>query len=298
MYMTSYGGAEFKPASTIKKQFGFSVRSRLLLFREAYHFIESGNMISYRTDTNNTTKQFPTSIVQLGNVGATNGITGNSVGQYQTNKAYSENEAYFMNLDHDSYFEPRSRASKRFGWSVRYTALGCILFREAYHFIESGKINGNTTTSNNVRQYPISAILTGSINYSTGETYYNEYGNYWTYYSNASDRAYTVHYGTTYLNIHNTDLKKFGFPVRCVVNRTDTTQRDKFISAPYNFSYSGYYNYESGVGNQGSRGYWWSRSSYTTAGQAYTFNLNTNGYVNPQYNNNVGHGFAVRCVGE
>ena len=64
------------------------------------------------------------------------------------------------------------------------------------------------------------------------------------------------------------------------------------------FPYSGNYNYGGGVNNQGSNGNWWSRSAYTTAGQAYNFNLNTNGNVNPQNNNNVGNGFAVRCVAE
>ncbi|MBQ6127990.1 hypothetical protein IJI69_04915, partial [Candidatus Saccharibacteria bacterium] len=82
------------------------------------------------------------------------------------------------------------------------------------------------------------------------------------------------------------------------VNRTDTTQRNKFIKSPYNFPYSGYYYYGGGVYSQGSGGYWWSRSAYTTAGQAYAFYLNTNGYVRPQYNDNVGYGFAVRCVAE
>jgi len=83
-----------------------------------------------------------------------------------------------------------------------------------------------------------------------------------------------------------------------MINRTDTTQRDKFISSPYNFPYSGYYNHESGVRNQDSSGYWWSRSSFTTAGQAYFFGLYTDGYVRPQVGNDVGYGFAVRCVGE
>ena len=82
------------------------------------------------------------------------------------------------------------------------------------------------------------------------------------------------------------------------INRTDTTQRNKFISSPYNFPYSGYYDYGSGVYSQGSNGIWWSRSSFTTAGQAYTFSLDTDGTVRPQYNDPVGYGFAVRCVGE
>ena len=87
-------------------------------------------------------------------------------------------------------------------------------------------------------------------------------------------------------------------PSAANVNRTDTTQRDKFINSPYSFPYSGFYGYGGGVLNQGSNGYWWSRSSYTTAGQAYVFYLNTDGLVYPQGSLNVGYGFAVRCVGE
>jgi len=83
-----------------------------------------------------------------------------------------------------------------------------------------------------------------------------------------------------------------------MINRTDTTQRDKFISSPYNFPYSGYYDNGNGVDLQGSYGYWWSRSSFTTAGRAYDFYLGTNGDVYPQTSYYVGNGFAVRCVGE
>jgi len=93
-----------------------------------------------------------------------------------------------------------------------------------------------------------------------------------------------------------TTRKEVASPSTISVNRTDTTQRDKFISSPYNFPYSGYYNYVGGVLYQGSRGYWWSRSSFTTAGSAYRFYLGTNDYVYPQYDGNVGDGFVVRCV--
>ena len=79
-------------------------------------------------------------------------------------------------------------------------------------------------------------------------------------------------------------------------NRTDATQRDKFINAPYSFPYSGYYNYGGGLLGQGSNGYWWSRSAYTTAGLAYSFSLYSGGYVYPQGNSYVGRGFTVRCV--
>ena len=80
-------------------------------------------------------------------------------------------------------------------------------------------------------------------------------------------------------------------------NRTDAPQRNKFITAPYSFPYSGYYHYGgNGLVDQGTRGRWWSRSSYTVAGQAYYFNLSTSGSVAPQYGLYVGYGFAVRCV--
>ena len=81
-------------------------------------------------------------------------------------------------------------------------------------------------------------------------------------------------------------------------NRTDATQRNKFINAPYSFPYSGTYNYGGGLTNQGSYGYWWSRSASTTAGQAYGFSLNSSGLVRPQHINYVGYGFSVRCVSE
>ena len=81
-------------------------------------------------------------------------------------------------------------------------------------------------------------------------------------------------------------------------NRTDATQRNKFINAPYSFPYSGYYYYGGGLDVRGSSGNWWSRSAYTTAGQAYYFPLTSDGLVYPQYSNYVGYGFSVRCVSE
>ena len=81
-------------------------------------------------------------------------------------------------------------------------------------------------------------------------------------------------------------------------NRTDATQRNKFINAPYSFPYSGAYGYGGGLYYQGSNGNWWSRSAWTSAGRAYAFYLDSNGYVSPQSNNNVGVGLAVRCVSE
>ena len=81
-------------------------------------------------------------------------------------------------------------------------------------------------------------------------------------------------------------------------NRTDATQRNKFINAPYSFPYSGYYNPGGGLNGQGSGGHWWSRSASTSAGQAYNFYLGSNGYVYPQNSTDVGHGFTVRCVSE
>jgi len=122
----------------------------------------------------------------------------------------------------------------------------------------------------------------------------------WTRDSDTNNTIYNLHAREDIIEpqIIDSQSPRYGFSVRCVVNRTDTTQRDKFISTPYNFPYSGYYNYGGGVRRQGSDGGWWSRSSYTTAGQAYRFRLDTNGLVYPQYGVSVGGGFAVRCVGE
>ena len=81
-------------------------------------------------------------------------------------------------------------------------------------------------------------------------------------------------------------------------NRTDATQRNKFINAPYSFPYSGYYRYGGGLYGQDSEGIWWSRSAYTTAGQAYYFLMYSTGSVRPQGSDTVGYGLAVRCVSE
>ncbi len=115
--------------------------------------------------------------------------------------------------------------------------------------------------------------------------------------------THTISPSTHQLSLHqqvitNMPASASAYNLEKTINRTDTTQRNKFISSPYNFPYSGYYNYEGGVDLQGSNGNWWSRSSSTTAGQAYNFRLSTNGLVVPQNNHFVGNGFAVRCVAE
>ena len=77
-------------------------------------------------------------------------------------------------------------------------------------------------------------------------------------------------------------------------NRSDSTQRDKYRATPYLFPYSGFY-YGGPLG-QGSYGFWWSRSAYTSSSDAYGFALNSGGGVYPQYYDSKLNGFSVRCV--
>ena len=173
------------------------------------------------------------------------------------------------------------------------------LFREAYHFIESGETEVTKGRGAILHYYPLSFSWTGVVNLSGVTNNKDSQGYYWTSHTEEGDRPMMVFVRDYGIDTQNTNLsKESGLTVRCVVNRTDTTQRDKFISSPYNFPYSGYYDYGNGVDYQGSGGGWWSRSSFTTAGRAYAFGLNTNGGVYPQGSNVVGYGYAVRCVAE
>ena len=49
------------------------------------------------------------------------------------------------------------------------------------------------------------------------------------------------------------------------------------------------------MNNQGSNGHYWSSTANSSANNAYNLNFNTSN-INPQNNNNKGHGFSVRCV--
>lgn len=59
---------------------------------------------------------------------------------------------------------------------------------------------------------------------------------------------------------------------------------------------NGYCLSTGGLGGQGSNGYWWSSTPYSTA-YAYLMNFNSSA-VNPSYNNHKYNGFTVRLVRE
>ena len=83
-------------------------------------------------------------------------------------------------------------------------------------------------------------------------------------------------------------------------NRTDATQRNKFINSPYNFPYSGNYHYSGSSNmNQGSAGRWWTRSAHdTVTGYAFIQFLHTDDRFFPRNANYVAFGFSMRCVNE
>ncbi len=68
----------------------------------------------------------------------------------------------------------------------------------------------------------------------------------------------------------------------------------KMRSTPLSFILSGYYNSGSLV-REGSFGFYWSSSAYTSSSSAYDMYFNTS-YVYPQDYNNKYYGFSVRCV--
>ncbi len=76
----------------------------------------------------------------------------------------------------------------------------------------------------------------------------------------------------------------------------DTESLNKFRLSPYLFPYSGRYSDDGGLLYQGSRGIWWSRNAYTSAGSAYLFALNSNGAVRLQASSIVRRGFSIRCI--
>ncbi len=77
----------------------------------------------------------------------------------------------------------------------------------------------------------------------------------------------------------------------------DITRRDKYIATPLSFPFSSFYSYQDGMyPPDGSRGYWWSRSAYTSTGYAYGFYIGSDGTILVQGNLIIGSGFSVRCV--
>ena len=81
-------------------------------------------------------------------------------------------------------------------------------------------------------------------------------------------------------------------------NRTDATQRDKFMASPLDFPYSGYYYYGGNTYGQSTYGIWWTRSAGTIAGDAYRLNIGDDERFYPWSNDRVGHGYTVRCLAD
>ena len=74
------------------------------------------------------------------------------------------------------------------------------------------------------------------------------------------------------------------------------TGSTKLRQSPLDFVYTGFYAYSSGsLSNEGSVGYYWSRTADSGA-YAYLLYFNSSS-VYPQDNYNRGNGAALRCVG-
>ena len=77
-------------------------------------------------------------------------------------------------------------------------------------------------------------------------------------------------------------------------NRTDVNQKNKFITAPYDFVFAG--SYAGQIWDQGSFGHLWSRSASTNAGNPFYFSLRDGGYIAPQGTTGSIYGLCIRCV--
>jgi uncharacterized protein (TIGR02145 family) len=65
---------------------------------------------------------------------------------------------------------------------------------------------------------------------------------------------------------------------------------------PLYFNLSGDYEYDSGaMGSQGSSGFYWSSTAYSSATDAYNLYFGTS-RIRPQFGHSKGFGFSVRCV--
>ena len=107
--------------------------SRLLLFREAYHFIEDGktNVEGENVPASNYILRFPTSISRAGAVKPWDGETGyvNSSAANWTRVVYSSTRVYHLDST-ITFLRPMRENEKQIGMSVHYTnfrAYACIL---------------------------------------------------------------------------------------------------------------------------------------------------------------------------
>ena len=78
-------------------------------------------------------------------------------------------------------------------------------------------------------------------------------------------------------------------------DRSDATQRDKFMAAPLNFNYTGYVSGGSVVNHPSDYAHYWSCTANSET-YAYGLRFDSNGNFNPQHGNRKWFGFAVRCV--
>ncbi len=76
----------------------------------------------------------------------------------------------------------------------------------------------------------------------------------------------------------------------------NSTGSTKLRQSPLAFVYTGFYYYRNGsLANVGSLGRYWYRTAYSGT-DAYYLGFDS-ATVRPQYSDDRGHGFALRCVG-
>ncbi|MBQ9019899.1 hypothetical protein IJ096_01060, partial [Candidatus Saccharibacteria bacterium] len=85
-----------------------------------------------------------------------------------------------------------------------------------------------------------------------------------------------------------------GFSSASASGSTGGPYVQKMQQAPLWFSFPG--SYYSGLGYQGTIGYYWSRKAYTSSGTALNLIFYTDGSLSPQNNYSKSLGLSVRCV--
>ena len=107
-------------------------------------------------------------------------------------------------------------------WQLpRYEGSGSwlYLFREAYHFIESGKGNiyGTTGLSTILNEFPLDMVYAGNIYFGDGTRYDNETGGVnWSQYALPDNQASAVNFSDVYVGPNHGNQRRYGFSVRCV----------------------------------------------------------------------------------
>ena len=91
-----------------------------------------------------------------------------------------------------------------------------------------------------------------------------------------------------------TELMQATVSSNIATSGTNTTYINAFQAAPLSFVLSGLY--DSGLSTQGTDGYYWSRTAYSSSVNAHYFLLYSSGYYNLQNSGRKYLGFAVRCI--